>query len=142
MLSFQFNKLKNLKMNKLLVLGFMVISLSACSTKQETATELKSTFKNSAECQTLLKEIVKQHFNLRGIPTSALQFTVSAKSENEEQIQIDALKNEVSEAISIGKFKVLKSEKQIFDSTFGDTNMIKVDLKENKSVIDICFPQA
>ena len=129
-------------MNKLLVLGFMVISLSACSTKQETATELKSTFKNSAECQTLLKEIVKQHFNLRGIPTSALKFTVSAKSENEEQIQIDVLKNEVSEEISIGKFKVLKSEKQIFDSTFDDTNMIKVDLKENKSVIDICFPQA
>ncbi|WP_313044001.1 hypothetical protein [Acinetobacter sp.] len=71
-------------MNKLLALGFMVISLSACSTKQETATELKSTFKNSVECQTLLKEIVNQHFNLRGIPTSALKFTVSAKSENEE----------------------------------------------------------
>jgi len=52
------------------------------------------------------------------------------------------LKNDVSKATSIGKFKVLKNEKQIFDSTFEDTNMIKVNLKENISVIDICFSQA
>ena len=129
-------------MKKIILLGLVALSLSACDTKQEPSVEAKSNFKDSAECQKHLREIVKSSFNLRGIPTSALKFNVFAKTDNEERIQIDALKNEVTDARPIGQFRVLKSEKKIFDSTFDETNLIEVNLKNHGNVIDICFPKS
>lgn len=129
-------------MKKIILLGLVALSLSACDTKQEPSVEAKSNFKDSAECQKHLREIVKSSFNLRGIPTSALKFNVFAKTDNEERIQIDALKNEVTDARPIGQFRVLKSEKKIFDSTFDETNLIEVNLKNHENVIDICFPKS
>lgn len=129
-------------MKKIILLGFAALSLSACDMKPAANVEAKSTFKDSTECQKQLREIVKSSFNLRGIPTSALKFNVFAKTDNEERIQIDALKNEVTDARPIGQFRVLKSEKKIFDSTFDETNLIEVNLKNHENVIDICFPKS
>lgn len=126
-------------MKTTLILLFATLFVSACNVSHEPPKQVQSTFKDSETCQNQLKDMVSHSFNLRGIPASALIFNVEAKNDNEERIDIHAQKTEQTDETPIGQFKVLKNEKQIFDSTFDDSNLIKVDLKNHQNFIDRCF---
>lgn len=115
-----------------------LIGLSGCGESQPPQ-EIQSSFHDTAACDTQLKDIVSGAFNLREIPLNALTFNFEVLEGQQEIISINANKNEVSDAMSIGRLKVLKDQGQILNSTFGDGVRIEVDLAKHPDFIKNCF---
>ncbi|QER41058.1 hypothetical protein F2A31_15705 [Acinetobacter suaedae] len=123
-------------MKKIGLIILLAITISACDSNNKT---YQSTFKHTLECQDQLKDITKGNFKLDDIPKKNLTFDIQPRDNNIEIIQINFVPKEQNESRSAGRIKVNKADKEMFNSTFDDINLIPIKLGSHQMFVAECF---